>query len=635
MRILFLYIFCIFCTIGYCQKDSLKVKELLDIAYSYEKTSLDSSIYYYKKASELASNIKYWIGAGRGMSYAGIVFSDHGMNDSAIIYHKKSIPLYENARYPAGKASSLINLGNVFQFLGDYEKATDYYFQGIEVYEKIADTVNLTYAYGNFASLFTDFEIFEKAKYYQSKALNYSKLINDSVGAGYLLNDLGATYLNLNNKDSALVNFKKATQISENLDDDELKYYINDNLSDYYIKETDFLKALKYAKICYHNALKTKKPYHECRALKTLGLVNLKLNRIDSSFYYTQKSLDIAKKINAKEYLMDGYYLLSQTYRNQKNYKEAFTYMELYMAYKNAVLGQRKQQYITRIEQQYQLKNKDNEILRQRLTIEQNDVLIQKKRNQNGLYLIGLIIFSFTSFIFWYRHKQKQKFHAQTIETLKKQKELASLEALIEGENLERTRIAKDLHDSVNGNLSAIKHNLSSISKANLKNNEHKIFDEAIDMLDNACEQTRNISHNLVPPSLLNYGLLEAIEQYINRINSIEPVKITFQSFGTLEPLPKKIETTIYHIIQELITNIVKHSKAIKALVQITTDKTNLHITVEDDGIGYDLNEKSHGLGLQNIQSRIEFLDAEMDVQTDNKGTSVTIDIILLKHKIS
>jgi signal transduction histidine kinase len=138
----------------------------------------------------------------------------------------------------------------------------------------------------------------------------------------------------------------------------------------------------------------------------------------------------------------------------------------------------------------------------------------------------------------------------------------------------------------------------------------------------------------LVPPSLLNYGLIEAIEQYCNRINSSTNIEVTFQYFGKLVPLPKKIETTIYHIIQELLTNVVKHSKAKKAIVQINAKKNNLHITVEDDGKGYNTDEITHGLGLNNIKSRVQFLNAEMDVKSDAKGTSIVIDINLKKVKL-
>jgi len=615
--------------LGYSQKDSTKVIEFLDLAYTYEKTDLDSAIYTYNKAEKLAKSIEYWIGAGRAASYAGIILSDYGKLDSAIAYHEKSIPLYEKANYDDGVASSLVNLGNVYQFKGDYDKSTDYYFQGIEKYEAMKDTVRLIYAYGNFASLFTDFKIFEKSKYYQTKALNFSYKIRDSLSVGYLLNDLGSTYLSLMKKDSALINFNKAEKIAKDLSEVELEYYVNNNLCNYHINEHNFAKALDYAIKTYKNASAIHKPYFECHALNTLGLVHLKLNKIDSAYYYVNQALQIGTKIDAKEFLMDSYDALNQIYFKQNKYQEAFKALQLYNSFKDSVVGQQKQEYISKLEQQYQVKNKDNEILKQKLTIEQNEAMLQRKINQSGIYLVGVGILLFTSFLLWYRHRQKQKLHMQTVKTLNKEKELASMEAMIKGEDIERTRIAKDLHDSVNGNLSAIKHNLSSITT--LKAEDEKTFNLAIEMLDNACDQIRNISHDLVPPSLLNYGLIEALEQYIGRINTLGLVEISFQHFGTFKPIAKKFETTIYRIIQELVTNIVKHSKAKKAIVQINSNNYEMHITVEDDGVGYNTNVVTHGLGLQNIKSRIDFLQGDMDVKSDQNGTSVTIDLDLSK----
>ncbi|WP_282135608.1 tetratricopeptide repeat-containing sensor histidine kinase [Seonamhaeicola maritimus] len=613
------------------QNDSVRVKELLDIAYGFEKTNMDSAVFTYKKAAKLGEKIEYWIGVGRATSYTGIVFSDYGLNDSAIVYHKRSIPFYKKANYTKGVASSLINLANAHLFRGDYEASTDYYFQGIEHYEKLKDTANLIYAYGNFASLFSDYKLFNKSKHYQSKALKFSYLINDTISIGYLLNDLGLTYLSLYKKDSAFMNFSKALNIAEKFDDEELKYYSNKNLNNYYFSQNNFNTAIDYAIKSYKNAIATKKPYYECYSLYAIGNAKLKLNQIDSAHYYIKKSIKIASKIQAKEHLMDGYYTLNQILFKQGNYKEAYDSFRLFNQYQDSVVGQKTKEYTTKLEQQYQVKNKDNEILLQQLEIEKNEAQIQKQINRNTLYIIGLLILAFLLFILWYRQRQKQKLHAQSIQTLNKQKELASLEALIEGENLERARIAKDLHDSVNGSLSAIKHNLSSIGQDNLKSADLPTFFNAINMLDMTCEQVRNISHNLVPPSLLNYGLLEALEQYCNRVSGSKIIQATFQHFGKFSTLPKKIEATIYHVIQELLNNSVKHAQASNAIVQINFNDENIHITVEDNGKGFNIKKVTHGLGLNNIKSRIEFLNAHMNLKSDSKGTSVTIDIDLNK----
>ncbi|HQK41349.1 MAG TPA: ATP-binding protein, partial [Flavobacterium alvei] len=148
-----------------------------------------------------------------------------------------------------------------------------------------------------------------------------------------------------------------------------------------------------------------------------------------------------------------------------------------------------------------------------------------------------------------------------------------------------------------------------------------------------SCAQVRSISHNLMPSSILEYGLIESIREYCIKIKSSDNFKIDFQIFGSYIALSKKNETVIYRIIQELVTNILKHSKATEAMIQFNYREDELFITVEDNGIGFDKNAVSKGIGHQNIQTRIDFLNANLDVNTSADGTSYTISIDLNKVK--
>ncbi|WP_271785377.1 sensor histidine kinase [Aquimarina algiphila] len=150
-------------------------------------------------------------------------------------------------------------------------------------------------------------------------------------------------------------------------------------------------------------------------------------------------------------------------------------------------------------------------------------------------------------------------------------------------------------------------------------------------MLDNTVEQVRRISHNLAPSSLLNFNLIEVIQQFCDRINSSNPLNTSFQYFGKQFKLEKEKETVIYRIIQELTNNIIKHANATEALIQINSYENKLHITVEDNGIGFDPDVKSHGIGLQNIKSRVSLLNANLDIHSSAEGTSFNIEIYLDK----
>lgn len=250
-----------------------------------------------------------------------------------------------------------------------------------------------------------------------------------------------------------------------------------------------------------------------------------------------------------------------------------------------------------------------------------------------GYFLTGILIENFC-FVFGLAYKIKlvneenQKTKAAIL--LEKQnQEIAKLEALIDGEEKERKRIAQELHDGLNGDLSAIKYRLSSLEESCSNTTDAEKITEVITMIDESCAQVRSISHNLMPSSIVEYGLLETIKEYCIKINNSNALKIDFQYFGNYISLSKKTETVIYRVIQELLTNILKHAHANEAIIQFNYREDELFITVEDDGIGFDKNAISSGIGHKNIQTRIDFLNASLDVDSSKSGTSYMISIDL------
>jgi signal transduction histidine kinase len=185
------------------------------------------------------------------------------------------------------------------------------------------------------------------------------------------------------------------------------------------------------------------------------------------------------------------------------------------------------------------------------------------------------------------------------------------------------------LHDGLNGDLSAIKYRLSTLEESGLSAIDTENLTKVINMINESCAQVRSISHNLMPSSILDYGLIESVKEYCVKINNSDSFKIEFQTFGNYVSLSKKTETVIYRIIQELVTNILKHSKATEAMIQFNYREDELFITVEDNGIGFDKNAISKGIGHKNIQTRIDFLNAQLDVESSSAGTSYTISIDL------
>ena len=278
--------------------------------------------------------------------------------------------------------------------------------------------------------------------------------------------------------------------------------------------------------------------------------------------------------------------------------------------------------YVQNINKKYLIN--ENQLLKQELE------LIKSQRGKQ-IYLVSSLILILLSFWIWYFFKQKHKFKNKEILSLQQQKEITKLQAFIEGEEKERSRLAQDLHDGINGDLSSVKFQLSSLETSNLSSQNKLILDKAIGMLDYSCDNVRTISHNLSPTSIHDFGLINTVKNYCTKLEQLYPIKINFQHFGTEIKLHENIETVIYRIIQELVNNIIKHADASEALVQINSHENSLFIVIEDNGKGFDDSKENTGIGLKNIASRIAYLNATLETELSKNGTTFTINIDLNK----
>jgi two-component system, NarL family, sensor kinase len=227
--------------------------------------------------------------------------------------------------------------------------------------------------------------------------------------------------------------------------------------------------------------------------------------------------------------------------------------------------------------------------------------------------------------------KQQGELQQQHIRDLEKDKQLVAVDSMLKGQEDERTRLAKDLHDGLGGMLSGVKFSLMNMKSNLVINHENVIaFERSLDMLDTSIQELRRVAHNMMPEALVKFGLDEALKDYCDNINNAQVLNVKYQSFGMGNRIENTTEIIIYRIIQELLNNIFKHARANEALVQLIREDGRISITVEDNGKGFDVKilEKSKSSGWANIRSRVNYLKGKLDIiSEDNKGTSVNIEV--------
>jgi signal transduction histidine kinase len=220
----------------------------------------------------------------------------------------------------------------------------------------------------------------------------------------------------------------------------------------------------------------------------------------------------------------------------------------------------------------------------------------------------------------------------QRIAELEIEKQFFAAQAVLKGQDEERTRLAKDLHDGLGGILSGAKYAFGNMKNYFIITQEGaEAFDKSMAMLDKSISELRAVSHNMMPEALVKFGLDTALKDYCSSIQQSGALQVTYQSFGiTDDSIPKPSASVIYRIVQELLNNIIKHAAATTTLVQLVQKDNSLSITVEDNGRGFNkaLLENAEGIGFKNIFNRITYLKGTVDFDTaPGKGTSVNIEI--------
>ncbi|KGL61847.1 sensor histidine kinase [Polaribacter sp. Hel1_85] len=203
------------------------------------------------------------------------------------------------------------------------------------------------------------------------------------------------------------------------------------------------------------------------------------------------------------------------------------------------------------------------------------------------------------------------------------------LQAMIEAQENERGRIARELHDGVVQQIgSVILKSRNILSKMNLLHT--KDSQELLDSLENSNKDLRTISHQMMPRALKELGITSALNDLLENSLSYKNITFTFEHFNIKERLPKKIEITIYRIVQELLNNIIKHSKATEVSLQLYNANNVIILIVEDNGIGFTSENNKKGIGLLNITSRLDMVNGNVNFEPSPKsGTLVTIKIPL------
>jgi signal transduction histidine kinase len=210
------------------------------------------------------------------------------------------------------------------------------------------------------------------------------------------------------------------------------------------------------------------------------------------------------------------------------------------------------------------------------------------------------------------------------------QMQQVQMKVVLESQESERKRFARDLHDGFGQLITAVKIMLSQMHSSSSEQERSEIALKSNEVLDSMHAQLREIAHNLMPEQLMEEGLEAALRDYARRITKNTDIQIEVNTFGLNKTLNQAVEINLYRIIQEWINNVIKYSGAKNMSLQLTGFDNEINLLIEDNGQGFDKEKllKSSGWGWKNIQSRLEAINGklEIDSKEGSRGTSFILD---------
>lgn len=629
---------------------SEKEKGRLNIKIAREYISFDTTKAkaYLQKGLDEAENSNDDMGRGMYHLYTSYLLCNRGMYrdgleafGKASDFFKRFISDKKITNEEKGEAEGLLldadlSQGNVYLELYEYEKAVDIFWNVLKLLEKAnfpEKDAAMAATYQSIALAYYHRAQYQTALQYYLKAVPFAEKSNNERVAAESNIYAAMCYTLIEKYDSSAILLKKAEPVVLQSPDAGLKTSFYARTAELFRFTGKWQDAVENYDKAIKNATNTSNIYMQATFTSAKAKCLLKLNKIEEARGAGLEALALASSIDKKREILEAQKVLSQVEAASGNYTAAYKYLDQYNMGNDSLQTSELTEKMHALDKKYQSALSEAKISQLEKDKQIQEFTSRKRQTLNYILAISVVLLLLIGLLGFRNYRQKQKLQQHRIIELETEKKLMATEAVLKGEEQERTRLAKDLHDGLGGMLSGMKFSLNTMKGNLIMTPENaQAFERSIDMLDSSIKEIRRVAHNLMPEVLLRYGLDAALKDYVTEINKSGIIKIVSQSIG--EENQNFDQTTafaLYRIVQELINNAIKHSGASEVLVQTFWEPGKLIANVEDNGKGFDISilNTADGIGWKNIRYRVDFLKGTIDIQsTPGKGTFVNLEFI-------
>ncbi len=582
---------------------------------SMTKIYLDSALFLSNENTPIKDLIRIYQDAGN-------YFDRIAGYDSSVYYFNQAISKAEQAQYSLGKAKALSSIGVVYLKTGRFTRASPYLLEALELAEQTGDDETIANCYGYLGHLNYNQKKFAEAIKYQKMSKQLNLEANDMHGAATSDLNIGNAFHQLDLLDSSLYYLQSALDYFVSTNDTLSQSYPINNIGMVLNQQEKHEESIQYLERGLAIRTRYNEPRGICFGLNFIALNYKEMGQFEKAADYYERSIEKAIPIDYVLLMENSYEGLAECYAALNQYRKAFETEQKLNVIADTLFNREKFQALADAQTKYETDKKEQEIELLNTQNQLQAAIIQ----QDNLYLIGagglIIVILIVGGLLFYQRELRNR---ASLEQEKTKLKSEQIKAVISSQEEERRRFAMDLHDDFGQMISALR--IQSNQAVKVADTRDQINGQ----LDQMYRSLKVIAFNLMPQTLANRGLTEAVEELCLQLNNMGKIQFSYHDFDAEEHLGDEEKVALYRVIQEVVNNIIKYANAEKVTINITGYEDSLTVMIEDDGMGFDLEvlRSGKGNGWRNIQSRIDLLHGEIDFDTlpGRKHSTVTIEV--------
>ncbi|MEZ4826664.1 MAG: sensor histidine kinase [Bacteroidia bacterium] len=605
-----------------------------DIFYELAQKKIESDLELAPALADsldaMASAAGYQKGILRADMIRALYFQDKSKPDTAIFIFRKILPGFSRLPDTPSVVRIYNNIARNFSTLYQPDSAIHYYLTALAWVEKTGNEAEIAAVYSNIGNLYINQITFEKGIEYLQKALKIREKSGDESRMIYTYNNISVAYGNQHRPDTAMYYADKGVKLAEKLGNTYVAGVLKGGMSNLLNQLGRYSESIEIADQSIADLRAVNRVpnlvfpmANKAKALNMLGKYNQGLQVCQEGYAIMKET----GQLNPLEVYYENFAL---SYEGLGNFKEANYWWKKFMTLDDSIFQEENIRTLADMETRYQTQKKETQITAQKLQLESQQNRLLRQKIWIGGLTGGLILIFLGSWFLYHRYRLRQQ---RILDQALIREQKLGIQAVIEAQESERKRIARDLHDGIAQNLVALNLQLRVV-EFSVEKSAPELAPKITPLtrqLQDTCEEVRNLAHLMLPPVLESRGLPGSLELLLK--NSLTSRGLDARMDCSLHERPDpKIELGMYRIAQELINNILKHAHATRVSLRLFVENKFLILVIEDDGRGFDFEQarKMGSMGILNILSRVSNLSGEFSsIIRQPQGTISTITIPL------